>query len=268
MVWTAVFARGQSGSLEVHFFDIGQGKAIFIETPDGNQVLIDGGPDNSVLAKLSQAMPFYDRDIDLLILTHPDSDHLNGLVEVLKRYAVGKIIESGIIDSSAEYQAWHELIKEKNIPVVGALAGQKIKIGDDFVLEILYPNRSLSGQNFSNTNDSSIVSRLDYGQNSFLFTGDTEEKAENYLVGSGVNINADILDVSHHGSKNATGEEFLGAVSPDAAVIQVGASNRYGHPAPETLDRLEGIQVFRTDLCRDINIFSDGQKYNIESSCP
>lgn len=98
LIWTAVFAKAGSANLKVDFLDVGQGKAIFIETPDGNQILIDGGPDNSVVEKLSEAMPFFDREIDLIILTHPDSDHLNGLIEVLKRYSVDKIVETGIVD--------------------------------------------------------------------------------------------------------------------------------------------------------------------------
>lgn len=270
LVWTAVFARAQAGSqLEVKFFDIGQGKAIFIEEPGGNQILIDGGPDNSVLEKLSGAMPFYDRQIDLLILTHPDADHLNGLVEVLKRYEIGRIIETGILDKSSEYDEWHRLIKEKNVAVIYAVAGQEIKIGEGFLLEILYPNQNLAGKEVSSTNSASIVSRLDYGKNSFLFTGDEEGAEEAYLTGSGANIDVDVLDVSHHGSKNSTDEEFLEAASPQIAIIQVGRKNRYGHPAPETIERLNeaNAKIFRTDLCGDINIFSDGQNYQVEDNC-
>jgi len=258
LIWTAVFAKAQSSRvLKVDFFDIGQGKAIFIEEPGGNQILIDGGPDNSVLTKLSAAMPFYDRQIDVLILTHPDADHLSGLIEVAKRYDIGQIIETGIVDKTPENQAWEKTIKDKNIKVIYAQGGQIIKAGENAVLKILFPNRSLVGESPSNTNSSSIVARLDYGQNSFLFTGDTESQAEAFLVGSGANIDVDVLDVSHHGSKNATGEEFLNAVTPDVAVIQVGANNRYGHPAPETLQRLNGIKIFRTDKDGDVNFSCD-----------
>jgi competence protein ComEC len=260
LVWTAVFAKADSSSLKVDFFDVGQGKAVFIEEPGGSQILIDGGPDGSVVEKLSSAMPYFDRKIDLLILTHPDSDHLTGLIEVLKRYSVESIIETGIADPTALYQEWHKIIEEKNIPLIFALAGQKIKIGDQFLLEILFPNRSLVGQSFSNTNSSSIVAKLSYGKNSFLFTGDAEEPTEFYLVGSGAEINADILDVGHHGSKNSTSQEFLKAVSPDVAIIQVGKNNRYGHPAQEILERLKDIKVFRTDLQGDIDFSCDFEK--------
>lgn len=259
-VWLAVFAKAGSLDLKVNFFDVGQGKAIFIEEPGGSQILIDGGPDGSVVEKLSASMPYFDKNIDLLILTHPDSDHLAGLIEVAKRYSIGRIIETGIADPTALYQEWHKIIKEKNILLIYALAGQKIKIGDDFLLEILFPNRILVGQSFSNTNSSSIVAKFTYGKNSFLFTGDAEEPTEFYLVQSSADIDADILDVGHHGSKNSTSQGFLEAVSPDVAVIQVGARNRYGHPAQEILERLANIKVFRTDMDGDIDFSCDFEK--------
>ncbi len=264
-VWLAVFVKAESLDLKVDFLDVGQGKAVFIEERGGSQILIDGGPDSSILEKLSGVMPYYDRQIDLLILTHPDADHLAGLIEVVKRYSVGKIIETGIADPSADYQQWQRLIKEKNIPLVYALAGQKIKIGDDFVLEILFPGQSLVGQSFSNTNSSSIVAKLTYGKNSFLFTGDAEEPTEFYLTNSGADIDSDILDVGHHGSKNSTGQEFLEAVSPDVAVIQVGARNRYGHPAQGTLDKLKNTKIYRTDLAGDIDFSCDIEKCYIQT---
>lgn len=269
LVWTAVFASAKAPLLAVRFLDIGQGKAVFIEEPGGNQILIDGGPDNSVLERLSGVMPFYDRRIDLLILTHPDADHLNGLVEVLKRYEIGQIVETGILDKSAEYDEWHKLIKGKNIPITYALAGQKIKIGEGFLLEVLYPNQNLAGKEVSSTNSASVVSRLDYGKNSFLFTGDEEGAEEAYLTSLGAKIDVDVLDVAHHGSKNSTSKDFLKAVTPQIAAIQAGRKNRYGHPAPETLDRLNetGAKIFRIDQCGDINIFADGENYRVDDGC-
>ena len=269
LVYAAVFTKAQAGLLLVDFFDVGQGKAIFIETPDKHQILIDGGPDNSVLEKLSGVMPFFDREIDLVILTHPDSDHLSGLIDVLERYKVDGIIETGIFDSSAIYKKWQSLIKEKNIPVIYASAGEKIKIGDSFLLLTLFPVQNISGKSFENTNSTSIVSRLIYGKISFLFTGDAEAATESYLVASNVYIDSDILDVGHHGSKNSSSQGFLEAVTPQTAVIQVGAKNRYGHPAPETLQRLDEVKtkIYRTDLCEDVKILSDGKNYQIESGC-
>jgi competence protein ComEC len=264
----AIFTKAQNGLLEVRFFDVGQGKAALIRTPEGHDILIDGGPDNSILQKIGQTLPFYDRDIDLIILTHPDSDHLNGLIEIAERYKIAAVIESGIADKSPENKKWEELIKEKKIPVTFAQAGQKIQAGG-LLLRIFYPNISLAGKIPSNTNSASLVIRLDYGKNSFLFTGDTEEATESWLLGTGMGIDVDILDVSHHGSKNSTGLDFLRAVSPEAAIIQAGQDNRYGHPHEETLEKLgkAGAKILRTDLCGDINILAGLERYRIESGC-
>jgi len=253
LIWVAVFAGEQDDCLRVSFFDVGQGAAVFIEAPNGNQILVDGGPSSAVLAKLGRAMPFYDRKIDLLILTHPDSDHLNGLIEVLDRYEIGQILETGIIDNTENYRIWQELVKEKNIKVIFARAGQMVKIADDLQFKILYPSASIAGQDFTGkTNNASIVGKLIYGENEFLLTGDAEKDTESILIFSGVNLAADILQVGHHGSKSSTSEQFLAAVAPRQAVIQVGKDNRYGHPTQEVLERLKNLQVWRNDLHGDV----------------
>lgn len=259
-VWLAIFEVASSDKVKIDFLDVGQGSAVLILAPGDNQVLIDGGPSDAVLTKLGQVLPIFDRRIELLILTHPDADHLSGLVEVLKRYEVGQILETGIVDNSTVYQAWSNLIKAKNIPVIFAQAGDIVKIADNLAIKILYPLGKINGQDFSkNTNATSIVGKIIYGQNSVLFTGDAEGSVEHPLVFSGVNLEADILVVGHHGSKNSTSAEFLAAVSPKIAVIQVGAKNKYGHPTQEVLDRLktEGAKIFRTDLDKDVNFECD-----------
>lgn len=260
-VWLAIFAQAVGDRVKIDFFDVGQGSAILVAAPNGNQVLIDGGPSDIILAKLGQALPLTDKKIELVILTHPDADHLSGLIEVLKRYEVGQILETGIADNTTEYQAWNELIKQKNIPVVFASAGQTIKMADNLAIKILYPLGKINGQDFSKkTNATSIVGKIIYGQNSILFTGDAEEQTEQPLVILGADLRADILAVGHHGSKTSTSEEFLAAVAPQIAVIQVGAKNRYGHPAPETLARLKGVGIFRTDQAGDIDFICDLEK--------
>lgn len=257
-VWSLVLAQGApSGSVRIDFLDVGQGSAILVSAPNGNQVLIDGGPSDAVLAKLGEELPLGDRKIELLILTHPDSDHLSGLVEVLKRYDVGQILESGIADSSAEYRAWDELITQKKIPVVFASAGQNIAIADNLAIKILYPLGKINGQQFKNTNATSLVGKIIYGQNSVLFTGDAEEQTEQPLLRLGADLRADILAVGHHGSKNSTGADFLAAVAPEIAIIQVGRNNRYGHPTAEVLEKLKELAVWRTDLDGDIDFLCD-----------
>ncbi len=257
-IWLAIWEFQSGDKVKIDFLDVGQGSAILVVAPNQNQVLIDGGPSDAVLAKLGQALPFFDRKIELLILTHPDADHLSGLVEVLKRYEIGQILETGIADNSAEYQVWNNLIKEKNISVVFAQAGQIVVVADNLAIKILYPLAKINGRDFSkNTNATSIVGKIFYGQNTILFTGDAEEQTEQPLLLLGADLKADILAVGHHGSKTSTSAEFLAAVSPEIAVIQVGLKNRYGHPTQEVLDRLKGINIFRTDLNKDVNFACD-----------
>ena len=257
-VWSTVFASPTEEKIKIDFFDVGQGEALFIDAPNGNQVLVDGGPSDVILNKLGSALPFFDRKIELVILTHPDADHLSGLIEVLKRYEVGEVLETGIEDATSQYAAWNDLIKEKNIPVVFAQAGQIIKISDNLAIKILYPLDKINGEDYSkNTNNTSIMGKIFYGQNSILFTGDAEGVEENSLLLNGSDLKADILQVAHHGSKSSTDQEFLAAVAPQIAVIQVGAKNRYGHPTQEVLERLKGIKVLRNDLDGDIEFVCD-----------
>lgn len=259
LIYAAVFIQLPDNNLKVRFFDIGQGAAIFIEAPNKNQILIDGGPDNIILEKLGQAMPFYDKTIDLIILTHPDSDHLNGLIDVLKRYEVKQIMETGILDNSANYQVWRNLIKEKNILVSYAYLGETINLDNGITMDILSPSKNLAGSKVSNSNGASIVSRLIYGETEFLFTGDADSGVEWQLVSMGLNLSADVLNVGHHGSKNSTSDIFLQAVNPRIAVIQAGKNNKYGHPHQEVLQKLKNILILRTDINKDINFKSNGK---------
>jgi len=252
-------------NLEVVFFDVGQGDSIFIETPDGFQVLIDGGPGLAVLEKLGQEMPFYDRTIDLIVLTHPDRDHLFGLLEVLKRYEIKNILWTGIVKDTVEYQEWIRLINEEGANIIIAETGQRIDLSESIYLSILYPFESLEGQETKYTNDTSIVAELVFDSVSFLFTGDISKKIEKQLVDKYIDLELDVLKVAHHGSKTSTSLEFLEIISPDIAVISVG-ENRWGHPHPEVLSNLEqfGIQVLITKESGDIKIVSDGNNFNIK----
>jgi len=268
IAWFVVYDLRKSQPLKVVFFDIGQGDSIFIETPQNQQILIDGGPSSAVLEKLAKEMPFYDRDIDLIILTHPEHDHYFGLMEVLKRYKVENILWTGIVRETSEWKEWDKLIKEEEAEVKIAEAGQKIIFQEDplIFIEILHPFENLSGQEFEGCNDTSIVAHLFFEDVSFLFTGDIGKKVEAELVRQDVDLDSDVLKVCHHGSKTSSSQEFLEAVLPKIAVIQVGRDNRYGHPCFEVLANLEkfGIQVLRTDINGDIKIVSDGNNFNIK----
>jgi len=246
-VWQALFNLERNQSLEVTFFDIGQGDAIFIETPYKHQILIDGGPNSMILEKLAGEMPFGDKTIDLIILTHPDKDHITGLLSVLESYNVERILWTGIIRDTSRYDKWKELIEKENAEIIIANNSQKVKIGK-VSLDILYPFKSLEGEEIKDSNDTSIVSRLVYGNDSFLFTGDATKVLENKII-SYYELNSDVLKVSHHGSKTSTSQEFLENVLPNIAVISCGKDNPYKHPHEIVLKNLEefGIKILRTD---------------------
>ncbi len=259
-VWYAVFSESRAG-VAVHVFDVGQGDAIFIEAANGNQVLIDGGPGARVLSHLGRVMPFYDRSIDVVILSHPHADHLAGLVEALKRYRVGTVLMADAAYSSGEYAEWQRLLTEKKVRGVFAHAGQVVKLAPDAALHVLSPFRSFSsGEPPKNIHAAMVTAKLTVGSSTILFMGDAERMLEQQLVLLGADVDADILKVGHHGSKTSTSDDFLRAVSPDAAVISVGKGNRYGHPHLEVLERLEDgeLAVYRTDRDGTIVLESDG----------
>jgi len=252
--WLVVFEESRNKPLEVCFFDVGQGDAAFIETPQRQQILIDGGPSETVLERLEEKMPFWDRTIDLVVLTHPEKDHMFGLLEVLKNYQVENILWTGVKTDSSLFKQWQEAIKRERAKIYIAKNGLKIVASPSRYFEVLYPFQSLENRKVAKTNDSSIVMALNSSGQKVLFTGDISKKIENFLTEKEIDIRTDILKVAHHGSKTSSSEEFLEAVRPDAAVISAGGNNRYGHPAPEVLARLEnlGIKVLRTDKDKNI----------------
>jgi competence protein ComEC len=260
-VWYAVFAESREG-LEIDFLDVGQGDAIFIQAPNGNQILLDAGPNKKVLSELGKVMPFYDRKIDLIIESHPDNDHIAGLISVFERYKVGAIMDSGVVADTPVYKELENEIKNTGTRKILATRGMRVNMGDGVYLDVLLPvvnNSNLSSHN------GMVVLKLNYGDNSFLLAGDMESKMEKYLLTIDKNIKSDVLKIGHHGSKTSTSEAFLGYVSPQYAVISVGADNRYGHPHQEILDRLNqfGIPILRTDQQGRIKITSNGETLQV-----
>jgi competence protein ComEC len=269
LAWLAVYDLNKPQLVEVIFFDVGQGEAIFIETPSRHQILIDGGPGSLILEKLAESLPFWDRTIDLIILTHPEHDHLAGLIEVLKRYKVENILWTGVLKDTAEYKEWQRLIREERAETVIAKAGQKIILSNselNIFIDVLYPLEDLEGQEPKNSNNTSIVAKLIFGENSFLFTGDAYKSVEEELVDKKTDLASDVLKVGHHGSKTSSSEEFIKKVSPEIAVISAGKDNLYQHPHQETLDTLEkyGIKILRTDKDGDIQILCDSQSLKLK----
>jgi len=268
------------GILTVAFLNVGQGDAIFIEAPSGNQVLIDGGPSKAVLRELSKVMPFYDRSIDVVLATHADQDHVGGLPDVLNKYKVNIFMETGVPGESSSYKELEKIVDpafatpfaqgyggSKKATAgwpkrILARRGMEIDLGGGAILQILFPDRDPSGME---TNTSSIVARLVYGENEFLLTGDSPQAIENYLVSLG-GLTSDILKAGHHGSKTSTGVAFISAVSPEYVVISAGKDNRYGHPNQEVLDTITGFgaQILRTDQSGRIIFKSDGVNLEVK----
>lgn len=263
LIWAAV-AQTPDKSLHIYFLDVGQGDSIYVRAPNNVDLLIDGGPDKNVLSELGQVMPFWDHKIDYVMLTHPHADHLTGLINVLNRYEVGEIIATDASNTTSEYLAWLEEIKDKKIPYKLARAGDKIALDDSTKLDILWPRDSYLNQTVDNLNNTAVVAKLTYNKFSALFTGDAEVAVQRFLLtANGQQLKADVLKVPHHGSSNAAELSFLKAVSPSLAVISVGLNNQFGHPAAPTLKKYEeiGATVYRTDQHGTIEIISDGQTY-------
>ena len=267
LVWfSLLYTRGEENELVVNFLDVGQGDAILIQSPKG-EVLIDGGPGRQVLEEMGRIMPFFDRKIELLILTHPDADHINGLVEVLKNYEVLEVVETGVANNNQGYQEWQRLIKDKKIKDTLAKKGDKIDLGGGIELDFLWPNDNLENKKIENTNDTSIVNLLDWGETEVILTGDAETKVLDKIAEENPGIDIEILKQSHHGSKNGISQKFLETFGPQVSVISVGAKNRYGHPHQDTLDILNklGIKIYRTDEQGAIKAIIEQNSYKIET---
>ncbi len=248
-----LFSELSSSGLAFYVFDVGQGDAIFIRTSDKYNILIDGGADNTVVYKLGKYLPFYDRDIDLMILTHPHSDHVVGLTEVLKRYQVKKILTTGVSSHSSDYLTWLDLIKEKNIPVEIANHRGVMPLGSEVKFYILFPNLSLVNKEIKNLNNASIVAKLIYTSTTIMLMGDFEN--EEIFVRTNLDLSATILKVGHHGSNTANSREFLAMVSPKIAVISCGKNNKFGHPNQAVIADLRslGAEIWPTDQRGDFH---------------
>lgn len=260
LIGFAVNSQNDRQNLEVDFLDVGQGDAILIKTPFEQNILIDGGPSSKVLAELGANLAFFDKKIDLVVLTHPHSDHVAGLVEVLRRYQVKKVLLTGVTHTAPDYLAFLKEIEIQNIPVELAAGLRDINLGQDLTLKLLYPLENLENQKVENLNSTSIVAKLFYKNNTFLLTGDADEPVEANMLAAKIDLRAQVLKVGHHGSKYSSSEPFLDAVNSQYAVISVGANNDFGHPHLRVLDNLQKrkIEILRTDQLGTIRMISDG----------
>ena len=266
-------------TLHVIFCDVGQGDAILI-TKGTTQILIDAGPNQKALSCLSNHLPFWDRTIELIILTHPDNDHLGGLPDVIKGYNVTQLISHGLVKNSAIFWTFREQVLEKNIPVYSPKAGDKIQLGE-IVFEVLFPQEKLGDELVwqkqtgtqvlgaytypDKSNETSIVTLLSFEDFDVLLTGDISSQEEEVIsIETDIEKDIEVLKVAHHGSKYSSSEEFLERIDPDLAVISVG-KNSYGHPTKEVLERLsqQAIKLLRTDLDGEVELVSDGKSWGV-----
>ncbi|MEZ4200194.1 MAG: ComEC/Rec2 family competence protein [Candidatus Paceibacterota bacterium] len=247
-----------AGQLCVAFLDVGQGDAIFIQSPTGTQMLIDGGRGSAVLRELGAVMSARDRTIDYIVATHPDADHVGGLHDVLERYAIEHVIRT---ENESDTPVWHaveEAIREEGARVTYARRGQRIDLGAGAVAEVFFPEGDMSE---SESNTASIILKLTYGEHSWLLTGDAPKGIEEYLVlTEGQHLKSTALKVGHHGSRTSTSELFLDEVEPQYAVISSGKDNQYGHPHVEVTDLLfnKHIETYSTAEVGRVTFWSDG----------
>jgi len=261
---SATAASMPDDKLRVSFLDVGQGDAILIQK--GNQqVLVDGGPSPQAISlELGSKMPFWDRTIDLVILTHPDSDHLAGLVEVLQRFQVKQVLYPDLDSESPLYDEWLKLIEAKNMKHTTARAGQQIELGEGAVIKVLHPQIAHLTGTESDTDNNGVVLRLSMENVSFLLTADIRQEAEWELIAARADLGSTVLKVAHHGSDTSTTPEFLAVLNPRLAVISVGADNKFGHPSDEVLERLDPENIYRTDEQGTIEFITDGERLWVE----
>ncbi len=262
-LWQAV-AFGYNNKMHIYFLDVGQGDSVLIRTPNNKNILVDGGPDDSVVYQLSKVLPIWDKKIDLMVLTHPQADHLTGLLEVLDRFEVKEVLATYTDYPTKTNQSWLDELANCDCVTNWADASDDYYF-DEVYIDTLWPIGSDSNFEDEDVNESSVVTRIIYGNNAILLTGDLGFRSEEQLLSIYPNIDSNILKVGHHGSKYASSQEFLSIVRPEVAVISVG-QNGYGHPSEDTLDRLAdiGADVYRTDVLGNIEIVFDKESYLIK----
>jgi competence protein ComEC len=248
------------GYVIVDVLDVGQGDGIFITGPSGQQIVVDGGPDLSILDGIGRRMSFFDRSIDLLVLSHPHLDHIFAFPEILKRYNVKAVLITGMAYDQSRYEEFLKLLRAQQTPVIIADPAKDLDMGDGLRVDVLWPPPVYAGKE-GDANNTSIVFKLTYGQDSMLFTGDMETEEEREVLSANVNIDSDILKAGHHGSRTSSSTGLLLAVSPDLAVISAGRENQFGHPHKEVLRRFEkmGIPYKTTATEGSVRLMFDGK---------
>ena len=260
-LWLILFCslQAKDKNLAVNFLDVGQADAILLRTPQGTNILIDGGADNNLLYQVSEHLPWWDRTIDYVIISHFHDDHYSGLIELTRKYNIKNIIIPKVSGDSPLYNAWQQAVSTEHLKVEEAVIGQKYDLGQGINWQILMAQ---DGEP-KDLNQSSVVVKVSAGTVDFLLMGDLPSSEEAELLQSGFDLSAEILKVGHHGSKYSSSDEFLATVNPDLCVIESGKDNKFGHPHQETIDRLEkvGCDIKNTQYNGTISVFSDGYKW-------
>jgi len=253
--------------LRVHFIDVGQGDSVLVQTPDGRNVLVDAGDESSGDKVVNYLLDKGVHRIDLLVITHPHSDHIGGLPRVLDEFGVSRVLDAGYPHGSRTYADVLAAIESRKIDYKTVQDYREPEVGPQVSFELLWPPADYEMGSESELNNGSIVLRLKYGSVSVLLTGDIQDEAEGKLLADHQDLQSTILKVAHHGSEYSTSNEFLQVVKPDFAVISVGANNDYGHPAKDTLERLaaSGAQVFRSDENGTVVFTSDGTNVQVDT---
>lgn len=259
IIWISALISTKSGIGAVYFLNVGQGDSELVVFPSGVKLLIDGGPPNGkVEQELSRAIGSFDRYIDLVMLSHPQTDHFGGLVRLFNDYRIGAFLTNGDVSEDSAYVSLVNNVQKKNIKNISVSAGDVIRQGDAS-FRVLWP-LAIDTRNTKkeDPNDRAIIGKLSMDGGTVLFTGDIGKNVENALTYLGGKI--DVLKVAHHGSKNSSGESFISLIEPKIAVIEVG-KNSYGHPSPDVIRRLTngGVSIFRTDTDGTVKIiFENG----------
>lgn len=266
------FFTFNSSKLQVTICDVGQGDAVVIRTPHQHTILFDGGPDNSVMKCLGKALPFWERRIDLVLLSHPHADHLNGLVDVLKTYSVSQFASEDLANTSNGYKALQNAIRTEGLTWQTLSRGDRIKLDSGIVLSIIGPTKeylhstAVGGKYITSSEFASLEVLLTYEKFSFFLTGDSQYQEMGEAVSAFPGLHGiTLLQVPHHGSRTGITPEIIAALHPQLATISVGAHNSYGHPAPNTLSTLQnaGVKIYRTDKKGTLRLTSDGKSYNL-----
>ncbi len=253
--------KSPEGKLVVSFIDVGQGDSAFVEFPGGKTALIDAGEAESAFSVISYLKSRGCKKIDYVICTHPHSDHIGGMGQVLSSFAVGEVYMPHAVHTSKTYERLLLAIQSKGLKIHTAKAGVTIQADPVVTVSVVAP----VSEEYEEMNDYSAVLRITYGEHSFLLTGDAEKVSEKEMLASGQNLQADVLKVGHHGSSTSSHKNFLEAVAPTYGVISCDGNNEYGHPHNKVVKRLEsyGITIYRTDRHGTVMFVSDGAELDV-----